>query len=133
MPGRQSVEDLVAEATKIADVWKANTSFSLGSVTLDSFKATMSAVQTANVTVEGKRTGLSGLITERDSKARELSELVSRALSGVRATFGRDSMQYPAVPTATPTTINPDGTSLRSIPRFHPRPGSPPGLALFRG
>lgn len=97
MPGKNSVDDVLAEAAKIVDVWSGNPDFKMGSITLDSFKASMAAVQNASATVESKRTELTGLITNRDVKTSSLNDLVSRARSGVRASFGPDSTEYEQV------------------------------------
>lgn len=97
MPGKNSVSDVLADAAKIVDVWNTNPEFKMGSITLDSFKASMTAVQSASGTVESKRTELNGLITNRDVKTSSLNDLVSRARSGVRASFGPDSTEYEQV------------------------------------
>jgi len=96
MPAK-NVSDVLTDAARVVDVWTANPTFSMGTVTLESFKAIMAALQAADNAVESKRTELTGFMNVRDSKADELNDLVSRARSGVRAAFGPDSTEYEQV------------------------------------
>jgi hypothetical protein len=97
MAGKNKVEDTLAEAAKVVDIWEANPGFVMGSVSLDSFKASMTTLEAASDTVESKRTELTGLMGNRDVQSQAMSDLVSRARSGVRATFGVDSTEYEQV------------------------------------
>jgi hypothetical protein len=94
MPSNNTISSVIAEGAKIVDVWTANPTFTLGQVTLDVFKAQMAELQAAAATVESKRTELTGLMNARDAKSGNISELVSRARSGIRAAFGPDSTEY---------------------------------------
>lgn len=85
---------IVSDARLIVDVWEANPEFSLGAVTKQSTVAAIDALETAHAVVESKRTELTALIDQRDSKAVEVSQLVTRARSGIRAVYGPDSYQY---------------------------------------
>ncbi len=87
-------DDLLAEAQKIVDTWTANPTFALGMTKLVDFQAAMTALREADAVVETKRTELTGLIDGRDDKALALNDLVTRARSGIKATFGADSAQY---------------------------------------
>lgn len=97
MAGRNEVEETLTEAAKIVAVWEANPGFAIGSVNLDSFKASMAALETASDTVENKRTELTGLMGNRDVQSLAMTDLVTRARSGVRAAFGADSTEYEQV------------------------------------
>lgn len=85
---------LITDANRIVDTWTANPDFKLGTVTLETFTAAREALNTADETVEAKRTELSGLVNARDSRARELIDLVTRAKAGFKAVYGGDSTQY---------------------------------------
>ena len=61
---------------------------------LDGFKLQMAELQAASAAVESKRTELTGHINSRDAKSSNISEMVSRARSGIRAAFGPDSTEY---------------------------------------
>ena len=91
MAGNNKVEDKLAEAAKVVDVWNANPDFVMGTVSLDSFKASMTTLETAAATVESKRTELTGLLNNRDVQSHAMSDLVSRARSGVRSSRGHPS------------------------------------------
>lgn len=97
MAGKNKVEDTLSEAAKVVDVWEANPTLTIGAVNLDTFKASMATLETASDSVESKRTELTGLMGNRDVQAQAMSDLVSRARSGVRAAFGVDSTEYEQV------------------------------------
>lgn len=94
MASNNTIGSVIAEGAKIVDVWTANPTFTLGPVTLEIFKAQMTELQAATAAVESKRTELTGLINARDGKSGNVSELVTRARSGIRAAFGPDSTEY---------------------------------------
>jgi hypothetical protein len=94
MPSNNTIGSVIAEGAKIVDVWTANPTFTLGPVTLELFKAQMAELQAAAASVESKRTELTGHINTRDAKSASVSELVTRARSGIRAAFGPDSTEY---------------------------------------
>ena len=94
MASNNTIGSVIAEGAKIVDVWTANPTFTLGPVTLEIFKAQMAELQTAANAVESKRTELTGHINSRDAKSANVSELVTRARSGIRAAFGPDSTEY---------------------------------------
>ncbi len=86
--------ELLAEANKIVTTWTANPTFSIGATKLTDFQAALTAFQSADTTVETKRTELKGLVDARDDMANSLNDLVTRARSGFRAVYGADSAQY---------------------------------------
>ena len=94
MPSNNTIGSVIAEGAKIVDVWTSNPNFTLGPVTLELFKAQMTELQAAANAVESKRTELTGHINTRDAKSANVSELVTRARSGIRAAFGPDSTEY---------------------------------------
>ena len=65
------------DAQKIVTVWTENPTFSMGEVTVVSLKADMTA-----------------LLNTRDAQIAALNEVITRARSGIRSTFGPDSTQY---------------------------------------
>lgn len=85
---------VLSDARKVAAVWDANPTLSLGTLTKESLGQTMAALETAHAVVETKRTELTALINDRDSQSESLHQMVSRARSGIRAVFGPDSSQY---------------------------------------
>ena len=94
MATKIQVDDVVADATQIVNVWTANGDFKMGDVTLAKLKSGVDALREADDAVESKRTELTGLINERDTQATQVNQLVTRARSGIRAVYGPDSKQY---------------------------------------
>ncbi|MBI4770557.1 MAG: hypothetical protein HY784_09155, partial [Chloroflexi bacterium] len=68
--------------------------FHLGTMSLEECRAATARLQSDSAAVEAKRIELTGLMDARDDHGRELAELVTRARSGFRATYGPDSAQY---------------------------------------
>jgi hypothetical protein len=85
---------VVSDARKVVDVWTANPTLSLGELSKESLVQAVDALETAHAVVETKRTELTALINDRDSKSEALTQLLSRVRSGIRAVFGPDSSQY---------------------------------------
>lgn len=94
MATKYSPDTVLTDANKIIETWTTNPDFALGTVKLEDFKKQRDALVTADGTVEAKRTELSGLMGQRDDEAAALNDLVTRARSGFRASYGADSPQY---------------------------------------
>jgi hypothetical protein len=82
------------DAQKIVNVWTENPTFSMGDVILLTLKADMTALTAADDAVEAKRHELTALLNARDAQIAALHEVITRARSGIRSTFGPDSTQY---------------------------------------
>jgi hypothetical protein len=62
-----NTNDLLVDAQKILDTWKANTSFNIGSkITLDSFTKDRDQLTALDTAIESRRIELQGLINERN-------------------------------------------------------------------
>jgi hypothetical protein len=85
---------VLTDADKIIKVWDDNPTFSMGEVTAASFKAARKGVKDADADIEAKRIELTALLDTRDDKIAAMTELITRARSGIRSTFGPDSSQY---------------------------------------
>lgn len=94
MSTKRSAVDVLANSAQIATVWGDNQDFKLGALTLTDFQEVSDELRNLHQTVEAKRTELIGLISTRDDKANAVNDLVTRARSGFRATYGADSIQY---------------------------------------
>lgn len=88
------VSDIIVAADKIKQTWIANPTFTLGEMKLEDFTAIHARVVQIDSSVGAKRHELQGLLDQRDDDAKLLKDLNSRALSGFRAVFGADSLQY---------------------------------------
>lgn len=91
---RIPAHDALAEAAPIINVWTANPEFQMGDITLAKFKTALDSLKEAQAAVESKRAELAALIMERANHAIEVSTLVTRARSGIRAVYGPNSHQY---------------------------------------
>lgn len=94
MDANMTIARIRKDAGKVVDVWNANPDFSMGATTKDSMTAAIAALETAHAAVESKRTELTNLMNQRDTQIASLTQLVTRARSGVRAVYGPDSTQY---------------------------------------
>ena len=79
---------------KVADVWNAHPEFAMKDATRANFTAAMAAAQTADDAVETLRSQLTALINQRDAANTTLTNMTTRALSGIRGFFGPDSDEY---------------------------------------
>jgi len=94
MDANISIARVLQDAGKVVDVWNSNPDFTLGTTTKTSITSAISALTTAHAAVETKRTEMTNLMNQRDSQITSLTQLVTRARSGVRAVYGPDSTQY---------------------------------------
>jgi hypothetical protein len=91
---KEATNAALVDGKKVLDVWVANPACAMKDVALDNFKAAMADAQAADDAVESLRSQLSALINARDAKNATLTELTTRALSGIRGFFGPDSDEY---------------------------------------
>ena len=91
---KNAANEALKDADKIVKVWTDNPTFTMGDVTLLSFKAEIKAVTDADQAVEDERIQLTALINARDAQIAAMADLTTRARSGIRSTFGPDSTQY---------------------------------------
>jgi hypothetical protein len=94
MPKGKSLDDTIAEAERIARVWEANPTFTLGELTQAKFKAELEALKSSRAQLEEARRQVTSLTNSTNEKAAAVNSYITRALSGVRAVFGPDSTQY---------------------------------------
>jgi hypothetical protein len=94
MSAKLSVDKVLTDAARIAEVWEANPEFQLGNVTLADYQSARSALQALDNSIESRRVELTGLIDQRDDKTRYMNDLNTRALSGFRGFYGPDAPQY---------------------------------------
>ncbi|MDT7690005.1 MAG: hypothetical protein QOE46_2764 [Acidobacteriota bacterium] len=93
----QSLDAVIAAAERIVRMWEANPTFSLGEVTLATFKASLEELRALKAHGEELRTQLATVTNNTDAKRAEVNSISTRAVSGVRAVFGPDSNQYEEV------------------------------------
>ena len=94
MPRTVPIDKVIAQAERIVRVWEDNPTFSLGEITLQQLKQTISNLRTKRDQLETLRTQLDGLSNDIQALGQALSQVNTRALSGLRAVYGPDSNQY---------------------------------------
>src|SRR2546423_1638920 len=94
MPRKVSVDKALADAEKILRVWEAHPDFTLGELTLAKFKAQVNSLRGKREAVETIKTQLVAVGNELSDQAVGVSDVNTRALSGIRAVFGPNSTQY---------------------------------------
>lgn len=94
MPKGKSLDEVIDDAQKIVRMWEANSTFSLGEVTLASLKTQLTALIDSRAQTDEARASVTRLVNATNDKALAISAITTRALSGVRAIFGPDSPQY---------------------------------------
>ena len=93
--GRKTLDSTVADAHKIATVWKDNPKLDLGeTVGLKDFQQSISDTETADADYVTKALDFTAAKILLQQKVRELRALITRARSGFRAQYGPDSTQY---------------------------------------
>ena len=91
------IDGAIGEVEDLITVWTANSSFSMGDITLPMLKEELAALRTLRAQTEETRLLLSRQSDETNDKMDHISSIVVRGRSGIRATFGPDSPQYAQV------------------------------------
>lgn len=94
MPTKYSIDSVLAGIERIARVWADNPTFTLGEVTLQSLQAKIAELRQKREQVEDLRMQLTGHTNDLSTKVAEVAAIRTRALSGLRATYGPNSKQY---------------------------------------
>ena len=94
MPTRYQFDKVLSDGEQIARVWAENTSFSLGEVTLTNLQTRLTELRQKHDQIEDLRTQMTALTNDLNQRTAERANIVTRARSGFRATFGPDSSQY---------------------------------------
>ena len=94
MARSRSLDVVITAAERIVRVWEANPTFSLGDLTLETFKAELETLRTQREQLEEARRQVTGLVNSTNEKGNKVNKNTTRALSGIRAVFGPDSTQY---------------------------------------
>lgn len=94
MTRRYKPESVLTECERIVRVWTDNPTFSLGEVTLVSLKEKMAGLREKREHLEALRMQEAALSNEVGTETAELAGIKSRALSGLRAVYGPNSIQY---------------------------------------
>ncbi len=88
------VKSTLEEAASVKTVWESNPDFKLGNAGLKDFAAVYSVVKELDDDYAKKSVEMSGALSKREEKARQLRALVVRFRKGMLAHFGPDSPEY---------------------------------------
>jgi hypothetical protein len=94
MPRKVAVDKALNDAEKILRVWEANPTFTVGEITLAKFRAQVETLRSQRAKVETKKTELIAESNALNDQAVGVSDVNTRALSGIRADFGPNSTEY---------------------------------------
>jgi hypothetical protein len=94
MATARTIDSVIADAERIAQVWTENPTFSMGNLTLENFKAEVTKLRTLRQSRDETRVKLSKEVDDTNDQMKFLDSLNTRGRSGMKATFGPDSAQY---------------------------------------
>src|SRR5437764_3886112 len=94
MPRKVAVDKTLGAAEQILRVWEAHPDFTVGEITLAKFKAQVNGLRGKREAVETTKTELIASTNELNDQAIGVSDVNTRALSGIRAAFGPNSSEY---------------------------------------
>ena len=94
MPRKVAVDKALTDAEKILRVWEGKSDFTLGEVTLAKFRAQVNGLRGKREEVETTKTQLIALGNELNEQSVGVSDINTRALSGIRAVYGPNSTEY---------------------------------------
>ena len=88
------VKSTLEEAASTRTVWESNPDFKLGNIGLNEYTSVYTAAKELDEDYAKKDVELSGALSKREEKVRELHALVVRFRKGILAYFGPDSPEY---------------------------------------
>lgn len=94
MPRKYQPDAVLTDSERITRVWTDNPTFTLGEITLPILQGKMTNLSQKRERIEVLRMELTALNNEVIEETAELANINTRALSGLRATYGPDSSQY---------------------------------------
>jgi hypothetical protein len=97
MPTNKSIDTIIAEGEQNERVWAANSTFTLGDVTLTKFRAALASLRTRRDDLQAARAALTAATNAAHDESGALNDINTRARGGVRAFFGPNSTEYEQV------------------------------------
>jgi len=88
------VKSTLSEALDVKAAWEAMPDFKVGAITLNDYIAVVNAADSLNKDHVKSTVTRTGVKANRDDKFRELSDLITRFRSAIRAVYGPDSPVY---------------------------------------
>ena len=94
MASDKSFDKTIADGDQVTRVWEANSTLTLGDITLPGHKADVAELVSLRKHIKDLKTELTDLVNLGNARAKTIRKTVTRARSGARAIFGPDSSQY---------------------------------------
>jgi len=94
---KKTLDSVLADADRLAQVWSENAKFSLGDLTLANLKDKIAELRTVKQTRDETKVKLSKLIDDTNDLMKLIDSYNTRGRSGMKAIFGPDSAQYAQV------------------------------------
>ena len=88
------VKSALEEAAGVKTVWESNPDFKFGNIGLNEYTSVYTAAKELDEDYAKKDVELSGALSKREERVRELHALVVRFRKGMIANFGPDSPEY---------------------------------------
>ena len=93
----KAISEVLFQGDQLVRVWIANPTFSMGETTMQTMQGMLTDLRAKETLVHEARTELTRLVDEAKDHALAVNSMVTRGRSGIRATFGPDSIQYDQV------------------------------------
>jgi hypothetical protein len=97
MPNNKTVDNVIAEAERLALVWSENNSFAMGEITLAKLRIEIDKLRNLKQSRDEMRIQLSKLVDDTKDQLKLVDSINTRGRSGMKAVFGPDSAQYAQV------------------------------------
>lgn len=97
MTSRKSIDHVVTESERLAQVWGDNPKFAMGDISLETLKAETDKLRNLRKSRDEMRVELSKLVDDTKDQQKLVASLNTRGRSGMKAIFGPDSAQYAQV------------------------------------
>jgi hypothetical protein len=97
MANSKSVDSVLNDAERLAQVWSENVKFSMGDLTLEGLRLEITKLRNLKQLRDEMRTKLSKLIDDTNDQTEILLDYNNRGRSGMKSIFGPDSAQYAQV------------------------------------
>lgn len=94
---KKTVDSVIADAERLAQVWGENAKFSMGDVTLPTLKDETTKLRTLKQSRDQARVDLSKLVDDTNDQMKFVDDLTNRGRSTMKGIFGSDSPQYAQV------------------------------------
>lgn len=97
MANKKTVDTVISDAERLAQVWGENTKFSMGDLTLEGLRSEITKLHSLRQSRDEIRTRLSKLVDDTNDQLKLVDGYNIRGRSGMKAIFGPDSAQYAQV------------------------------------